>query len=112
MTGDSEGETVEIRAFRGTRRASVYRDHVLREESFARILAAADEQGLALLSSLDQHGPHELDKAASMRLAEQLTQLRSSGALVDLDDDLVSLAEVARWCARAGEDAWLRIEGP
>jgi hypothetical protein len=112
MSGGRKAETVEIRAFRGTRKASVYRDYVLRKKTFALILAAADEEGLALLSSLDAFGPHELDKAASMELAEQLTQLRSSGAVVDIDDDLVAVAEVARWCARAGEDAWLRIEGP
>jgi hypothetical protein len=103
--------TVEIRAFRGPRKASVYRDHVLREGTFARILTAADKERFALLSSLGQPGPHELDKAASMRLAEQLNQLRASGALVDIDDDLVAVAEVARWCAHAGEEAWLRIEG-
>jgi len=109
---ESESETVDIRAFRGSRKASVYRDHVLGEERFARVVATAAEQGLTVLGSLDQHGPLGLDKAASMRLAEELTQLRSSGALVELDDDLVAIAELARWCARAGEDAWLRIEGP
>jgi hypothetical protein len=109
---ESEGETVDIRAFRGSRKASVYRDHVLGEERFARVVATAAEQGLTVLGSLDEHGPRELDKAASMRLAEELTQLRSSGALVELDDDLVAIAELARWCAHAGEDAWLRTERP
>ena len=105
-------ETVEVRAFRGTRRTSVYREHVLPKQDFVRILAAGAARGLALLSSLDQHGPHELDKASAKRLAEEATDLRMSGELVELDGDLVAVTEVARWCAHASDDAWLRIEDP
>jgi len=50
---ESESETVDIRAFRGSRKASVYRDHVLGEERFARVVATAAEQGLTVLGSLD-----------------------------------------------------------
>ena len=105
------GAAVEVRAFRGTRRASVYREHVLPEKDFARILAAGKARRLALLSSLDQHGPHELDKASAKGLAEEATGLRMSGELPDLDGDLTAVIEVARWCAHASDDSWLRIEG-
>jgi hypothetical protein len=30
--------------------------------------------------------------------------------LLELDDDLTAIGALARWCARAGEAAWLRIE--
>lgn len=90
----------------------MYRDLVLPESTFIRILEAAEQQRLPLLASLDQYGSQELDKVKALSLAEEVTLLRSSGGLPDLDDDLTSLAEVARWCARSREDAWLKIEGP
>ncbi|HEY6836816.1 MAG TPA: hypothetical protein VI142_10265 [Gaiellaceae bacterium] len=105
-------EPVEIRAFRGTRQASVYQELVLRESSFVRIVLAAGRQRLRTLGSLDQHGTHELDKAQAQGVAEEVTQLRSSGELIDVDDDLTALAELSRWCAHAREDAWLKIQGP
>jgi hypothetical protein len=54
------GFEVEIRAFRGSRRAPVYREHVLEQRRFRQILAAGERHGLDLLSSLDPNGPHEL----------------------------------------------------
>jgi len=104
------GGAVEVRAFRGTRRASVYREHVLPEGDFGRILAAGTARGRALLSSLDRHGSHELDKASAKRLADEATDLRMSGELPDLDGELIALIEVARWCAHASDESWLRIK--
>lgn len=104
-------ETVEIRAFRGNRRSSVYREHVLAGADFVRILHAAELEGLALLASLDQQRPRQLDKADARRLADETTRMRATAALPDLDEDLTAIAEVARWCGRATEDSWLRIEG-
>ena len=110
--GDVEaGEVVQIRAFRGTRRSSVYREHVLARAAFTRIIQAAEQAGFTLLTSLDQHGLHELDKANARGLAEELTRMRASAALPELDDDLTAIARVAGWCGRAAEDSWLRIEG-
>jgi hypothetical protein len=102
---------VEIRAFRGTRRSSVYRGHVVTEDEFRRIAAAAARRGLALLPTLEPSETHELDKREARTLAAETTSLRVSGELPELDDDLTEIAEVARWCARASEHAWLRIEG-
>src|SRR5262249_28729653 len=69
-------EHVELRAFRGTRRTSVYRAHVLSESAFSRILAAGAGRGLTVLSSLDAHRRHELDKARAEQLAKEATDLR------------------------------------
>src|SRR5262245_60264710 len=93
--------SVELRAFRGTRRSSVYRDHLVAASEFGRVVVAAAEHGLPLLPSLDVYGRHSLDKAEAKRLAEEATELRMSGRLADLDDELTAIAEVARWCAHA-----------
>jgi len=103
---------VEIRAFRGTRRTSVYRTHLLPQGEFRRIVETAERRGLDLLPTLDPSGSRELGKREARTLAAETSSLRMSGELADLDDDLTEIAEVARWCARASEDAWLLIEGP
>jgi hypothetical protein len=108
----SPGEWVEIRAFRGPRRASVYREHALPEKAFARILGVGERAGLPLLSSLDPYVPHELDKSEAQKLADETTNIRACAELPDLDPDLVAIAEVARWCAHASGEAWMKIEGP
>jgi hypothetical protein len=100
------GEGVELRAFRGTRRSSVYRAHALRAADAARVRGAAAELGLPLLASL---ALGELDKREARRLAEELRRLRASARLLELDDDLTAVAAVANWCARASGPAWLRI---
>ena len=90
----------------------MYREHVLGEGAFRRILDAGARKGLKRLASLDPSGPNELDKATAKQLADEATRLRGSAELLDLDDDLVAIAEVARWCSRSSKDSWLRIEGP
>jgi hypothetical protein len=100
------GEGVELRAFRGTRRSSVYRAHALRAADATRVRGAAAQLGLPLLASL---APGELDKREARRLADELTRLRASARLLELDDDLTAMAAVANWCARASGPAWLRL---
>jgi hypothetical protein len=104
--------SVEIRAFRGTRRTSVYRGHVVSESAFGRILAVGSRRDLSLLSSLDRSGRHELDKSVANQLAHEATALRMSGELPELDGDLTVIAELARWCAHASGDSWLTIVRP
>ena len=101
---------VEIRTFRGTRKSSVYREHLLPQNAFAEILAAGKRHGLAAVASLDRRGPQELDKRNAHRVADELGRLRADGELVELDDDLASIAELARWCARASAASWMKIE--
>jgi hypothetical protein len=113
MTPEAAGcRTVEIRAFRGTRRSSVYREHILPRHAFVRILAAGERHGLVVLSSLDQPGPHELDKHNAHRVADEAGSLRVSGDLIELDDELAAIAELARWCARASDPSWMKIATP
>ena len=90
----------------------MYYGHRVSDENFARIHTAASARGLALLASLDPNDEHELDKESAYRLAEEMTDVRRSGDVPDLDDDLTAIAEVARWCARATEGSWLKIESP
>ena len=89
-----------VKAFRGSRRSSIYREFVVEEEAFARIVQAA---GLGPLDG-------QLDKGEARRLAEGLTELRTSAVLPELDDQLTAIVELARWCSRASGEAWLRIE--
>ena len=77
---------------------------------FAKITPSPDCDGMAVggraaLSAL----PHELDKEGAGRLAIELSDLRRSGVILDLDDDLTALAELARFCARARGGAWLTV---
>jgi hypothetical protein len=104
QTGVTQPETVLIRAFRGTRRKAVYRDH-----AFGRAAFACIRERLPLLRSLDEDRV-ELDKADARRLAAEISRLRRDAVLLELDDDLTAIGALARWCARAGEAAWLRIE--
>jgi len=97
---------VEFRAFRGTQRSSIYRSHVIGVDALDRIVEAAGQDGLG---RLDPRRTQELEPPAARRLAAQLTELRSSAVLLDLDGHLTALAEVANWCARSREKAWLRI---
>ena len=88
----------------------MYRKAIVSETAFGRILGVGAERGLSLLSSLNVHGRRELDKEAAKRLAEEATEVRMSGQLPDVDDDLTAIAEVARWCVHASEDSWVTIE--
>jgi hypothetical protein len=98
--------TVEFRAFRGTRRSSLYQVHSIDAASFARIRAAAGPHQLALLRSLE---PGQLDKQEARQLADELGALRATLELPDLDADLTTLGDVARWCSRASGEAWLTV---
>jgi hypothetical protein len=99
--GRGTGETVEIRAFRGGRRTSVYHEHALSGEVFRRIVDTAGAAGLPVLAELEGAGPHELDKRHARLLAAEVGRLRIGGELLELDADLTAIAEVASWCARA-----------
>ncbi len=99
---------VEFRAFRGTRRSSVYRSHRIDGETFRRIVEASSAEGLAALRQLAPDS--ELDAVEARQVAAELTRLRSSAVVVDLDSDLAAIAAVANWCARARGSAWLTVQ--
>jgi hypothetical protein len=97
---------VHARAFRGTRKKSVYRDHVIPANDLARIAEAGRKAELHLVASLASL-PCELNKKDALHLAGQLSELRLGAELLDLDNHLTTLAELARFCARARGGAWL-----
>lgn len=103
-------ERIEVRAFRGTRKKSVYRSHSLAASDLTRIAAAGRESRFRIVPTLSSL-PCELGKGAAVDLAAELTELRRGAALLALDDDLTALAELARFCGRARGGAWLRIDG-
>jgi len=107
-----EGEVVEVRAYRGQRRASVNREHVLNEDLFARALLLARAYQLHQLGSLDGYGPTELNKLQARRFADELGFLRTVVNDSLLEPHLTGMQEVADFCWRTSEDAWLVIEGP
>ena len=110
-TSDPDVEEVEFRAFRGTQRSSLYRSHVIAATALARVVRTASQERLPLVARLQTNDATELEPTAARLLASELNELRSRALLLDLDADLVALAEVANWCARSREKAWLRI-GP
>jgi hypothetical protein len=102
-------ERVEFRAFRGTQRSAVYRSHVADARAVSRVVRTAARERLRLLGQLQTDRSTDLEPAAARLLASELSELRARGLLLDLDADVVALAEVASWCARSRERAWLRI---
>ena len=78
---------------------------------FGRLLKVGGHQVLPVLASLSGPGTQELSKRRARELADELTRIRRSGELVDLDDEVAALATLARWCARATGDAWMTIAG-
>ena len=79
-------DRIEARAFRGTRKKSVYRDHALAADDLALIVEVGQRSGFALVASLASL-PLELDKEDARRLAGELSELRLGAELLDLDDD-------------------------
>jgi hypothetical protein len=104
---EDHGEGVEIRAFRGTRRSSVYRECVVSERVFRSLLAAGESIGLPVLSSLDPYGPHELDKADAAKLADEVAVIQERVN----EPQFADISQVAMWCARARANSWMRIVG-
>ena len=102
-------EIVEFRAFRGDRRASVYRQHAVDRGAFRRVLETASRRRLPLLASLNDR--RELQKDEARRLAAEVSALQAGADLPELDRDLALIAELARWCARTRGRSWLRISG-
>jgi hypothetical protein len=107
--GDQLVGDVEFRAFRGARRSSVYRSHAVEATALKRIVEAAAKEHLGVLEQVEIDQQQELEPATARQLAGELTQLRSLAVLPELDRELTAMAEVANWCARSREKAWLHI---
>jgi hypothetical protein len=98
---------IEIRAFRGSRRSSVYRACVVPEPAVERMRRVAGRQGLSGLASVLAPPDGDLPKETARRVAADANALRLSGELLDVDDELLEVADVASWCSRAPDGAWL-----
>jgi hypothetical protein len=108
----AENEPVELRAYRGKRRASTYREHVVPEELFVRTLLLASAYELHQLPTLDQYGPFELNKEQARRVDDEVAFLSTVVNDVLLAPHLEAISAVAAHCWRHSGDAWLHIEGP
>jgi hypothetical protein len=96
-----------IRAFRGTRRSSIYRECVVPEQVFSRLLAAGESNGLSSLAALDANGTHKLDKNHARKLAREVAAIEG---LIG-GPHLAGIVETALWCAHATATSWLTIAG-
>ena len=108
----SDDEPVEIRAYRGSRRASTYDEHVMPEGLFTRLGLLASAYKLHQLSALEPYGPTELNKEQARRVAEEV---RFIARVVDdrlLAPHLAAVQRVADYCWKHSGEGWLIIEGP
>ena len=102
-------KSIEVRAFRGDLRSSTYRTYEVADSDFHRIGDVARSLDLPVLGSLDCMDRGRLDQEDASRLAEETTRLRVSGKLLELDQELVQIASLARWCQHRGR-AWMTVE--
>jgi hypothetical protein len=107
----ADDEPVEIRAHRGSRRASIYDEHVMPEDLFARMVSLASADKLHQLSSLDPYGPTELTPSRPGGLQKRLLH-RPSRERPAAEPHLTAIRRVADSCLTHSGDSWLLIEGP
>jgi hypothetical protein len=109
--GPEDGEDIEVRAHRGRRRASIYREQLVSERMWDDLAALARaNQGEAFLDV--DPWDDELDPGRADRVAASLEDLRplATGELVAAIDGLVA---VLRFCAESREEpSWVRVLGP
>ena len=101
-------QPVVIEAHRGTRRASVRREHDIPETLFARLVALGRAYELEHVGGLD---PCELDRAQARELAHDLEFLERVCRDPVLLGHITELRGVVDFCWRAEDDAWLTIAG-
>lgn len=106
------GEVVEVRGYRGARRASIRREHVVNEDLFDRVLLLASAYKLHQVGSLDGYGPTELNKTQARSFADELGFLRTAVNDTLLEPHLAAMQAVADFCWRTTEDGWMVVEGP
>lgn len=108
----ADDEPVEIRAYRGPQQTSVYKEHVIPEDLFSRLLHLASAYKLHQFQTLDPYGPFELNDQQARRLAEEVAFI---GRIVNDDllrPHLVAIKDVADYCWQHSGESRLVIEGP
>jgi Immunity protein 31 len=107
--GSEDGEPIEVRAHRGSKRASVHRELVLSERQFDDLVEIAREHGADAVAGLDPY-QDGLDKAWAEAIAAELRALRP--ARPELQALIDQLTAVIDFCVEADGDAWISIHGP
>jgi hypothetical protein len=79
---------------------------------FVRTIMLGSAYELHLLPTLDPYGPYELSQPQAMTLADELAFLMPVVNDDLLQPHLVAMHDLALWCARSSEQAWIHIEGP
>lgn len=102
---ESQHAVVEIRALRGNQRSSVYRECVISDDLFRRLLAAGATRRFRSLNALEPYGPHKLDKQRARRFAREVAELQDSLR----EPEVAAIIEVTLWCAHATHKSWLII---
>ena len=107
-SGMAELAGVEVRAFRGSRRSSLYRAHLIASAALALLLGAASERGLPRLAALRDH-PARLEQAEARELLREAETLAAAVLDPSLRAELEALAALARWCVHSRGSAWMTI---
>lgn len=108
----ADDELVEIRAYRGSRRASIYDEHAMPEDLFARLTLIASAYKLHQLSALDPYGPTELNREQARRVSEEAAFVAQTLNDPLLAPHLEAVQRVADYCWKHSGESWLVIEGP
>lgn len=108
----ADDEPVEVRGYRGSRRASTYDEHVMPEALFGRLVLIAKAYSLHQLSNLDPYGPTELNPEQARRVADESAFI--AGVVNDplLAPHAEAVQRVADYCWKYSGESWLVIEGP
>jgi hypothetical protein len=104
-------QTVRVEARRGSRRASVFREHEIPESLTTRLSALGRAYDLKRVPSIVPHGQDELDQQAARELAHELDFLTRVSRDPLLEPHLKALLSVAEFCWQTDDPAWLTILG-
>jgi len=83
----------------------VYRECVVSDDLFRRLVAAGATHGYRSLTALEPRGPHRLDKRHARRFAREVADVQDSLR----EPEVAAIIEVALWCAHATHNSWLTI---
>jgi hypothetical protein len=104
------GDVLRVRAFRGTRRSSLFREQLLAAAAVDSLQQAAARRGLTTIGTLGRDRSERRSKQQAAQLADELGILLRQLDLPELDAQLTQLLALTRWCARARGGAWLTLD--
>ena len=83
----------------------MYRECVVSDALFRRLLAAGATRGFLSLKALEPRGQHKLDKKHARRFAREVAAVQDALR----EPEVAAIIEVALWCAHATHNSWLTI---